>query len=166
MILMEEKLRILTYVLIFIIGLIIGAIGMIFRCGFRVEKEIKEKNFYISYNELFNLWLYIELNNISFKNYFKKNGFHRIAIYGIGKLGVHLKREIERNGYEVAYIVDDGEKAFYTYRIYSSRDNLPEADVIVVTPFLEYELIKKKISEKNNINIISLKEVLEKVNED
>ena len=74
--------------------------------------------------------------------YFEKNGYFQIAVYGMSDLGIYLLEELEASRVQIVYGIDrQAEKAaekIATGRlvgipVYKPEDELPEADVIIVT---------------------------------
>ena len=146
-----------------IIGFVGGIVFMIYRCGYILENRERMADKYFSYFNLLDKWLIYKERNYEFADYFYKNDIKSVAIYGMGKIGKHLRYELERAGMEIAYVIDEGESALYGKDAhYNLRDNLPIADAVIVTPVEEFEEIKDKILDNNRmLKVISLKEVLD-----
>ena len=144
-----------------ILGLALGGIAMLYRCGYLLDRKEDEIKKYSSYFELMDRWLSLKESGKDIGKYFEDNNIKTVAIYGIGKIGNHLRNELEKIGVKVVYIIDEGEKAFYHEKnIYSVKDKLPKVDLIVVTPINEYESIKEKIEEVNDISVVSVDSII------
>lgn len=84
-----------------------------------------------------------------------------IGVYGVGILGRHLLRELNKNEeVQVEFIVDkQKDKLQLDIPVYSPDEDLPQSDVIIVTAFYYFEEIAKEMSAK--ANLISLKEIID-----
>lgn len=85
----------------------------------------------------------------------------RIAVYGNGKIGKHVIRELIKEEVNVCCIIDRVSciSVFENIPIFSPEDNLPSMDIVLVTVVDEYEDIKQKLSSKFDCPIINLTEV-------
>lgn len=123
------------------------------------EKNALEKN--TNYFVLLDFWMQAMEQNKTVSSFFKRRGYQTIAIYGMAALGKHLQFQLQ-NDVDILYTID---RAVITYQgqQYSMKENIktiPRPDVMVITPLLEYESIKKSILELVDVDIISLEEVI------
>lgn len=106
-------------------------------------------------------WLNLRLSNGSIVEYFKKNNYKRIAIYGIKELGQSLYTELKPSEIEVAYFIDrDADKFYGEIDIVGPNDEMEKVDAVVVTAIHYFASIKKDLSNKMDCPIIPLEEVL------
>ena len=151
-----------VFIIGFIVGLLSGGVAMLYRCGFRLDRALLEVEKNAGYFALFDKWMTLKEKGISLGYYFQANGIKKVAICGMGKAGKHLKSELEKTAVTVPYVIDEGEFAFYQYdTVFSASDFLPEVDLIVVTPFYDFDEIQKKIHRKNPLNVVSLKTIID-----
>ncbi|MCI9623122.1 MAG: hypothetical protein HFI23_07280 [Lachnospiraceae bacterium] len=98
------------------------------------------------------------------ENYLIQKEFKKVSIYGMSYLGDCLTNTLRKDGIEVVCGIDrNADKLYNPYiPIYNLEDELPQADVIIVTTLMYYEQIKSELEMKMNreINIISLEEIL------
>ncbi len=143
---------IMKKVFLILIGLICGMIFIIYRCGFILENSKKRADKFLAYFELMDQWLTCKEHNHQFTKYFSENNIKSVAIYGIGKIGNHLKYELDRGGIPLSYVIDEKENVIYEKEEhYSLKDSLPMVDVVIVTSVNEYEEIRKKILNNNRM---------------
>lgn len=154
--------NILYSIFIAVIGFIGGVIFMIYRCGYILENQRKRANKFYTYFGFLDNWLTCKEQNYSFGDYISKNNIQTVAIYGMGKIGKHLKYELEKAGIEIAYVIDEGENIIYSKETrYNLRDALPLVDLVIVTPMEEFEKIKNKILDNNKmLHVISVDEII------
>lgn len=154
--------RINCGVFLVLIGFAGGIVFMIYHCGYILENKQKKVDKYFSYFKFFDQWLSCKEQNYDFADYFNKHGIKSVAIYGMGRLGKHLKYELEKSGIKVDYVIDEGEKIIYGEEThYNLRDSLPLVDAVVVTPIDEFEEIKEKILENNKmLRVVSVDKVI------
>lgn len=109
-------------------------------------------------------WLGLKQKGISLEKYFMQNGYKSIAIYGMGRLGGMLYEELKDSDVEIKYGID--RDSYCTYPgldIIQPEDEFEKVDVIVVTPILIYDEIAKMLSQKMEIPVVSIEEVVYEV---
>ena len=152
--------------LFFIIGAIRGCV--IGACTEKKKLQKKQKiimeradKFY-GYFKIFDRWFSIKKENKTLETYFKKNQFHRVALYGMGIMGNHLLSEMQTyNEVRVIYGIDQkGISLNGELRVYGNNEILPPVDVIVVTAVFDFDVIKKQLSSKASCPIVSLWDVV------
>ena len=124
------------------------------------EMRLLEK--YSNYYVLLDYWLKLLEDGKELSIFFSNRKYKNIAIYGLGVLGKHLKKQLENTDINVIYVVDSG-NVEYDKKIFNLKkkvNELPKVDVIVVTPLLEYETIKDYLNKEVFCDIVSLEEVI------
>ena len=126
------------------------------------EAEQKSKEKYINFFYLMDFWMKALEEGKKVSSFFVNNQYHNIAIYGLGFLGKHLKVQLENNNFSITYTIDKNiiEYNNFRYDLGKDIDNIPKADVIVVTPITEYISIKEKLEKLTDSQIVSLEEVI------
>lgn len=145
-----------------LIGFTFGMIFMIYRCGYILEKSRKKADKFLSFFELMDQWLSYKEQGYQFTKYFDENNIESVAIYGVGKIGNHLKYELKKGGITLSYVIDEGVNVIYgKEEHYSLKDKLPMVDLVIVTSINEYEEIRKKILNNNRmLHVISVGEII------
>lgn len=108
-------------------------------------------------------WFSVNSQGKSICQYFIKNSYDRIAVYGLGLLGVPFVEEMRRNNIQIMYGIDqDGsKKKRFDFPVYKLQDQLPDVDTIVITVGYAFNTIKKQIGENIKCRVISLSELLD-----
>ena len=111
---------------------------------------------------LLNHWLELKNEGKSVANYFKDMGYQHIAIYGMSDLANRLMEDLSGSSICVDYGIDQDICCSITRidNVYFPEDDLPETDVIVVTPYSALESIKSVLEKKVSCPIISLEDVV------
>lgn len=130
-----------------------------------VKKEIESLTLanqrYRSYWRILDIWLTLKEKGIELSDLFQKKGISSVAIYGIGLLGKHLYYELKNSKIEVKFVIDRsrsiGESNLSLYR---PEDELPEVDIIVITPTYAYSEISAQLAARGYENVISLEWVV------
>ena len=104
-------------------------------------------------------WLKAAKKGMTCSEYFVRNSYRTVAIYGMFDLGQMLFDELRESKIEVAYGVDRSKRSL-PISVYSPDDNLPEADVLVVTAISDYNEIYEALKEKFKGDIVSLEDVI------
>lgn len=144
-----------------IVGAVAGAIA-VFKVqeGFLVKKDEKINKFKAYYNVL-NQWLIVKQNGKNLYQYFEKNSYKTVAIYGMGELGNRLYDELKDTDIEVKYVVDQNADTTYSeVEVLGKEDALEEVDVMVVTAIFAYDKIERDMRKKISAPIISLNDVV------
>lgn len=125
--------------------------------GYRRETDKFKDNF-----QLLSHWLEVKNDGGSASEYFKDQGYGRIAVYGMGELANRLCEDLEGTGVEIAYGIDQDvcNTISRMDRVYSPDDNLEEVDAVIVTPFYAMDQIKSRLAAKVQCPVISLEEVV------
>ena len=156
------RLKVLSLVATVIGGLVLGG------CLMRKYDKKKEDglqnriNVLSDHFQLLNHWLEIKGEGKSTANYFEEMGYRHIAVYGMAELAIRLCEDLEGSMISVDYGMDrDISCSMARIReVYSPEDDLPETDVIVVTPYAAFDEIKKVLDKKVTCPIISLENVV------
>lgn len=110
---------------------------------------------------MMNQWVKVKQGGKNLSEFFTKNGYKRIAIYGMSYAGERLVDELKNTETEVAYGIDRNANSIYSdVAIRSMEDKLEEVDAVVVTAITFFDEIEKKLSENMDCPILSLEDVL------
>ena len=139
---------------------------------YRYIKQLKEKLHYIrnklvSKNKLFNTterWVRNLVESKDISESLKKNGYSKIAIYGMGKLGTSLLLELANSDVSVLYGIDRNGRGIYcsipVYAVDEVKDIHEIVDVIVVTTVDCFDRVRHDLEDKVSRPIISLEQLL------
>lgn len=136
------------------------------KLGVEYDEIIRVKderiNKFTKYFNLMDRWTWILLTDRSIEEFFYKNSFYKVAIYGLGKIGDRLIENIDKiPEVTVVYAIDKSvAKVSNKFIVYDIEDDFPEADVVIVTPIFSFEEIKDKLASKVNIPIVSIDEII------
>lgn len=93
-----------------------------------------------------------------------ENNCTSVAIYGLGRLGKHLYKELIQSKVKISYIIDrkyNGEKNFYgQVPCYGLNKNLPDVDLIIVTVPSEADNIILELKNYTTSKTRSIKDIL------
>jgi lactate dehydrogenase-like 2-hydroxyacid dehydrogenase len=114
-----------------------------------------------TYFELCNKWLYLKNIHVPIKNHPRLKD-KTIAVYGLGKLGKRLLEELQNDDAEVAYAVDRNFEGFFSdIELYTLKEKLPPAEIMIITPVCEFEEIKEYMQSSFLGTMISLEEIID-----
>ena len=124
----------------------------------------KVEDNYAKFSEFYSIllqWLQVRHDGKTLVDFFKKNGYRTVAIYGMKEMGEALLNELEGTEIEVKYSIDrDADNIYATIDVYKPTDELETVDVVVVTATHYYDLIADEMSSKFSCPIISLEDVV------
>lgn len=140
-----------------------------FICGMAVDNvlmhnamaKINELKYKKSFSfDLAERWLTFLEEGHCISESLSKMGYYNIAIYGYGKLGRHLYRQIKDTKIKVRCFVDEQNiDAPDGIRVYRPENQIPDVDVIIVTVIDEYDEIVNQYYKSVN-NVISLNDLV------
>lgn len=129
-----------------------------------IEEKEKAKSMSDKHLALFlmmNQWVKVKQEGKDLADYFKKNGYQKIAIYGMSYAGETLLDELKNREIEVAYGIDKNADGIYAdIDVFSLEDELAGVDAVVVTAITFFDEIEEKLSGKFDCPILSLEDVL------
>lgn len=130
-----------------------------------LRKEIKEKQgFSEKHLEMFllmNQWVKVKQEGKRLEDYFEKNGYKSIAIYGMSYIGERLFEELKDGNIAVKYGIDKRTDGIYLdIDIVTANDDLEPVDAVIVTPIYFFKEIKAALSGKVDCPIISIEDIL------
>lgn len=139
-----------------------GAIGSI------REKEVQKwrnySNKHLALYKMMCQWVMVKQENKKLADYFEKNNYKRIAIYGMSFAGDTLVDELKNTNIQVAYGIDKNAGSLYAdFDILTMEDKLDEVDAVVVTAITFFDEIAEALCEKMDCPIISLEDILYEV---
>lgn len=149
------------YVLIIVASILVGIVWDRYICN---KAIVAIKSDYYKYLSLFNVleqWLSNKQNNINIEEYLMRQGYQKIAIYGMSVLGNLLYQELKETKVEVSYAIDrNADNMHFELPVLKPSDEYGKVDVIIVTAVLDYEKIKKNILTKTQVNVISIEDIV------
>lgn len=133
--------------------------------GNYTSKELKRQrqmaNKHLALFVMMDRWVEVKQEGKNLSEYFKKEGYQTVAIYGMHYAGERLFEELRNTEIEVKYGIDKKAEELYTeLDIYEPSADLEEVDVVVVTPIFFFSDIAKELEEKFDCPIISLEDIL------
>ena len=109
-------------------------------------------------------WVQVKQEGKNLASYFEKNGYKKIAIYGMSYAGMTLIKELKDTDITIAYGIDKNADSIYAdIDIVSMDEKLEEVDAIIVTAITFFDEIEEKLSTKIGCPILSLEDILYEV---
>lgn len=148
-----------------LLGMAVGAAAG----GITVKKKLSKKinglrSGHVKVHELymaFDRWLQIRQQGKSLVEYFTKNGYKTVAVYGMKELGERLCDELKGSDVTVSYAIDKNADAIYAdMDVVTPDEELAPVDVIVVTAITYFDEIEEMLCEKVDCPVISLEDIL------
>lgn len=110
---------------------------------------------------MMNQWVKVKQEGKDLREYFEKNDFKNIAIYGMSYAGETLVEELKNTDIHIAYGIDKNADAIYAdIDIVSVNEELQGVDAVVVTAITFFDEIEKVLSKKVSCPVISLEDIL------
>ena len=113
---------------------------------------------------MMNQWVKVKQKGKNLSGYFEKNGYQKIAVYGMSYAGETLTDELKGTKTEVIYGIDKNADNLYSdLKIVSMEDKLAVVDAVVVTAITFFDEREEQLSQKVDCPILSLEDILYEV---
>ncbi len=148
-----------------VLSLVAGAVGGAVSAGkftgdkLKVARQFSDKH--LALFLMMNQWVKVKQDGKNLASYFEKNGYKKIAVYGMSYAGETLVDELKDTDITIAYGIDQKADTIYAdLDIVTMDDSFEDVDAVVVTAITFFDEIEEKLSEKLDCPIISLEDVL------
>lgn len=113
---------------------------------------------------MMNQWVKVRQEGKTLSEYFERNNYKNIAIYGMSYAGETLVDELKDSRICVKYGIDKkASRINKEIDMVTMEDNLQEVDAVVVTAITFFDEIAEKLEERLNCPILSLEDILYEV---
>ena len=135
------------------------------RVDFAIDHEAEKKDLekYANLTFLLDIWLSAIEQNKVVTEYFIKNSYKNVCIYGMGLLGKHLRNQLKESDIDVPFTIERDVVSYSNANsvdINMIKDKISVPDVIVVTPIMEFRYIKAHLEQYFDTDIVSIEEVI------
>lgn len=144
-----------------IVIVVLQSILLILMCDRNKKNKMMYKKMEYYYT-LSDKWLATKIEGNSLNSVLMKNGYRKIGIYGMSKMGQCLYYDLTKSGCEVIYVTD--QRSMPHFECFVPVDNeFPDADLLIISVMSEFVQIKEKLTSKVDCPIMSLEELLYKM---
>lgn len=110
---------------------------------------------------MMNQWVKVKQEGKNLSTYFEKNGYKKIAVYGMSYAGETLFDELKNTDITIEYGIDKNADSIYMdVDVVSIDDAMEPVDAVVVTAISFFDDIKDQLSVKIDCPILSLEDIL------
>lgn len=139
-----------------------GAVGKV--TGEKICKTKSMSDKHLALFLMMNQWVKVKQEGKNIADYFEKNGYKKIAVYGMSYAGETLIGELKDTDITIAYGIDQKADSIYADVDVVSMDGKLEAvDAVVVTAVTFFDEIEEQLCRKVDCPIISLEDILYEV---
>lgn len=142
-------------------GIAVGAaaVGKIASAKSEKIQALSEKH--LALFLMMNQWVKAKQEGKNLASYFDKNGYRKIAIYGMSYAGETLLGELKGTGVQVAYAIDRNASAIYAdIDVLPLDSDLGDVDAVVVTAITFFDELKEKLGKRLNCPVVSLENIV------
>lgn len=145
-------------------GAAAAVVGTSKKMGEKVNRENQMSEKHLALFLMMNQWVKVKQEGKGLASYFEKNGYKKIAVYGMSYAGETLIDELKNTDIQVAYGIDKNADMIYAeVDIVRLEDHFDEVDAVVVTAVTYFDEIEEKLADKVSCPIISLEDILYEV---
>jgi FlaA1/EpsC-like NDP-sugar epimerase len=142
-------------------GAVAGATAVGKATSKKINKTQEMSDKHLALFQMMNQWVKVKQEGKNLTEYFDKNGYKKIAIYGMSYAGETLVDELKESDIKVVYGIDKRADSIYAdIDIVTIDDDFKEVDAVVVTAITFFDEIEEKLSAKIDCPIISLEDIL------
>ncbi len=155
------------YIICIVMGVLIGVFFYRWRYNKLKNRYEKSKILEDKHLEMFLLydrWIQNKQNGKKIGDYFEENGLKQVVIYGVSYIGKRLFKELNIDGIEVKYLVDQKQyEDIDGKEVIQIRENMDSVDAVIVTSIYYFEDIEDELKGKFKCPILSLGDIIYKV---
>lgn len=145
----------------FIIGFYLGVKWLGKQYDIHCEKIEKNADKFADYYSMLLQWLKMKQDDKTIADYFVKNDYKHVAVYGMNDFAYALIKELKKLNIEIAFCIDrNADNLFVEHDVFRPDEDLPEADVCIVALPELYDDIRKMLEKKMNCSIVSIENVI------
>lgn len=113
---------------------------------------------------LMNQWTRIKQEGKNLDEYFIRNNYMKIAVYGMGYIGTRLVKELRESEIEIVYGIDRNAKNLYAdIRLITVDEKMADVDAVVVTFTDEFNDICEMLSKRMDCPVISIDDIVNEI---
>lgn len=144
----------------FAIGATLGVILTYKKMYAIVDSKSQLYNKFLMMYRMLERWLTYLQKGCSLEQYLCDRGYEKIAIYGLGEVGLLLMEELKDTKIKIICGIDKNSKINLPIDIKKPNDTIVDADAIIVTAIAYFYDIEKELSKYNKCPIISLEDIV------
>ena len=139
-----------------------GAMGKASKDRLNIVRSYRDKH--LALFLMMNEWVKVKQQGKNLADFFVKNGYKKIAIYGMSYAGETLVDELKGSEVTVAYGIDKNADSLYAdVEIVSMEDDLEEVDAIIVTTVMHFDEITELLQKKVKCPVLSLENIIDEL---
>lgn len=129
--------------------------------GDQVKSAWDMSNKHLALFQMMNQWVRVKQEGKNLAEYFERNKYKNIAVYGMSYAGETLLEELKDTDISVLYGIDQkADRIYADVDIFTMEDDLQQVDAVVVTAITFFDEIEEKLLKKMDCPIISLEDIL------
>ncbi len=110
---------------------------------------------------LMNDWVYVKQHGRNLADFFERNSYKKIAIYGMNYVGKTLVQELEGTSIDVVAGIDKAASGTVgNVKVYTPDNFSAEVDAVVVTPITYFDDIADMMETKVTCPILSIEDII------
>lgn len=130
----------------------------------KVDKWQQMSDKHLALFLMMNQWVKVKQEGKNLSEYFRKNNYKNIAVYGMSYVGETLMDELKDSGICVKYGIDKrAHRICEEIDMVTMEEDLQEVDAVVVTAITFFDEIAEELRNKLDCPILSLEDVLYEV---
>ncbi len=108
-------------------------------------------------------WLTLYQKKLFISDFLLSRGIHKVAIYGMAKLGILLKSELEEKGIEVKYGIDTRGVNNVSLPIYKPEEICESVDLIIITAVTDFLALQCRLRQYTDCRMEMLEDIIAEI---
>lgn len=127
----------------------------------KAKRNAQFANKHLEIMKVMNQWIVDKQKGKDLKDFFLRNGYKEIAVYGMSYLGERLVDELDCSEIKIKYGIDkNADNIYASFDVLKPEDYLPPVDAIVVTSFFFFDEIEELLADKVDYPIVSIEDIV------
>lgn len=113
---------------------------------------------------LMDQWVRVRQDGRKLEEYFIRNSYKRIAVYGMGYVGRRLVEELKDSEIETVYGIDRNAANIYSeIKVVTMDEELANVDVVVVTLVDDFDQVSDLLSKELRCPVIAIEDIVNEI---
>ena len=117
--------------------------------------------------EVYRAWIQLYQMDKNIEEFLIENNYHSIAIYGLGRVGKSLFKELSKSNLTIDYVIDRklsvSKGSYESILCYNPDAVLPKTDLIIIAVPGEIDNISLHLANCNS-KVLSIQDILQSIN--
>lgn len=122
--------------------------------------ENKRLEMFTEFYRVLDQWMTLKEQHKDVDEILAKNGYHKIAVYGMGSMALHLIEALRGSDITLEYAIDKNPDFYTDVCIKTPDEELDKVDVVIYTNKFEDKRVIEELKQKAGCPLVSLSDLV------